>query len=221
MIQDPLSLAFSTPFSMDLARIRFDDTVSFIVSVLIAITVHAEAQAFAATFLGDAQTDNPRRFHFNPLLHLDISGVICFLAAGFGWPRPVLMRTDRFSRPRLYTLLACLAGPLANFLMASIAGSVIWLFKHYGVEDRVFGMVMAVNLTMAIYHLLPIPPLAGSAILPVLFPALMKEWPSRILCQIGAAVLILYFGFERVSGSRSIGDILSQLARGLHLIFIS
>ncbi|MBV5279946.1 MAG: hypothetical protein J0651_01375, partial [Actinobacteria bacterium] len=68
MIQDPISLAFSTPFLMDLTRIRFDDMVSFIVSILIAITVHAEAQAFAATFLGDAQADNPRRFHFNPLL---------------------------------------------------------------------------------------------------------------------------------------------------------
>jgi len=221
MMQDPLSLAFSIPFSLDLTRIRFDDTVSFIVGVLMAITVHAEAQAFAATFLGDTQTDNPGRFHFNPLLHLDISGVICFLAAGFGWPRPILMKTERFSRPRLYTLLACLAGPLANFFMASIAGSAIWLLKHYGVEDRVFGMVMAVNLAMAVYHLLPIPPLAGSAILPALFPSLLKEWPSRIGSRIGAAVLILYFGFERISGRHYIGDILSQLASRLHLIFIS
>jgi len=221
MMQDPLSLAFSIPFSLDLTRIRFDDMVSFIVGVLMAVTVHAEAQAFAATFLGDAQTDNPGRFHFNPLLHLDISGVICFLAAGFGWPRPVMMRSERFSRPRLYTLLACLAGPLANFFMASIAGSAIWLLKHYGVEDRVFGMVMAVNLAMAVYHLLPIPPLAGSAILPALFPSLLKEWPSRIGSRIGAAVLILYFGFERISGRHYIGDILSQLASRLHLIFIS
>jgi len=221
MIQDPISLAFSTPFTMDLTRIRFDDMVSFAVGVLMAITVHAEAQAFAATFLGDAQTDNPRRFHFNPLLHLDVSGVICFLAAGFGWPRPVQMKLERFSRPRLYVLLAYLAGPLANFFMASIAGSAIWLLKHYGVEDRVFGMVMAVNLAMAVYHLLPIPPLAGSAILPALFPALMKAWPSRIVSRIGAAVLILYFGFERVSGRHYIGDILSRMASKLHLIFIS
>jgi hypothetical protein len=105
--------------------------------------------------------------------------------------------------------------------MGSIAGSVIWLFKHFGVEDRVFGMVMAVNLTTAVYHLLPIPPLAGSAILPALFPALQKERPSRIAYWTGSAVLILYFGFERVSGRHYIGDILSQLASRLHLIFIS
>lgn len=221
MIQDPISLAFSVPFSLDLSRIRFDDMVSFIVGVLMAVTVHAEAQAFAATFLGDAQTDNSRRFHFNPLLHLDISGVICFLAAGFGWPRPIPMRSEQFLRPRLYTLLAYLAGPIGNFLLASIAGSVIWLFKHYGVEDRVFGMVMAVNLTMAVYHLLPIPPLAGSAILPALFPALLKEWPSRTAYWIGSVVLILYFGFERVSGRHYIGDVLARLASNLHRIFIS
>jgi Zn-dependent protease len=221
MIQDPISLAFSAPFSMDLTRIRFDDMVSFTVGVLIAVTVHAEAQAFAATFLGDAQTDNPGRFHFNPLLHLDIWGVICFLAAGFGWPKPIPMRTGRFSKPRLYTLLACLAGPAANFLMASIAGSVIWLFKHYGVEDRVFGMVVTVNLTMAVYHLLPIPPLAGAAIMPALFPAMLKAWPFRIGSRIGAVCLILYFGFERLSGRHCIGDILSRLVGRLHHIFIS
>jgi len=221
MIQDPISLVFSMPFSMDLTRIRFDDMVSFIVGVLMAVTVHAEAQAFAATFLGDAQTDNPGRFHFNPLLHLDISGIICFLAAGFGWPRPMRMNSGRFSRPRLYTLLAHLAGPVANFFMASIAGSVIWLFKHFGVEDRVFGMVMAVNLTMAVYHLLPIPPLAGSAIWPALFPKLLKAWPSRVGSRIGAVVLILYFGFERVSGRHFIGDIFSRMAGKLYRIFIS
>ena len=221
MIQDPISLAFSTPFCLDLTRIRFDDMVSFIVGALIAVTVHAEAQAFAATFLGDAQTDNPARFHFNPLLHLDVLGAICFLAAGFGWPRPVPMRTERFSRPRLYTLLAYLAGPIANFLMASIAGSAIWLLMQFGMEDRVFGMVMAVNLAMAVYHLLPIPPLAGSAILPALFPAMLKAWPSRIGSRIGSVFLILYFGFERVSGHHYIGDILFRLAGSLQRIFIS
>ncbi len=221
MIQDPISLAFSAPFAMDLTRIRFDDMVSFTVGVLIAVTVHAEAQAFAATFLGDAQTDNPGRFHFNPLLHLDIPGTICFLAAGFGWPKAIPMRTERFSKPRLYTLLACLAGPLANFLMASIAGSVVWLFKHYGVEDRVFGMVASVNLTMAVYHLLPVPPLAGAAILPALFPEMLKEWPSRIGSRIGSVGLILYFGFERLTGRHYFGDMLSQLAGKLFRIFIS
>jgi Zn-dependent protease len=221
MIPDPFSLAFTTPYCMDLSRIRFDDAVSFIVGGLLAITVHAEAQAFAATFFGDTQSDNAGRFHFNPLLHLDVAGVICFLAAGFGWPRPVRMQSDQFSRPRLYTLLASLAGPFANFLLASIAGSVIWLFKQYGVEDRVFGMVMMVNLTMAVYHLLPIPPLAGSAILPVLFPSLLKGWPPRIMGWIGAGMLIAYFGFERVSGCHAVGDILLRLADSLHQLFIS
>lgn len=221
MIRDPFSLAFTAPFCMDISRIRFDDTVSFIVGGLLAFMVHAEAQAFAATFFGDTQTENAGRFHFNPLLHLDVAGVICFLVAGFGWPRPVRIQSDRFLRPRLYTLLASLAGPFANFLLASIAGSVIWLFKQYGVEDRVFGMVMMVNLTMAVYHLLPIPPLAGSAILPVLFPTLLKEWPPRITGWIGAGVLILYFGYERVSGRHDVGNILFQVTNSLHQLFIS
>jgi Zn-dependent protease len=216
-----LSLAFQIPFHIDVSRIRFDDMVSMIVGFMLGITVHAEAQAFAATFLGDAQTDNRSRFHFNPLLHLDIAGVICFLAAGFGWPRPVQMRSDKFSKPGLFILLAHLAGPLANFLLAGIAASVIWLFKQYGVEDRVFGMVITVNLTLAVYHLLPIPPLAGAAVLPAIFPkSVERQYASRTGYWAGTVLLILYFGFERVSGHHWVSGILSGLADRLHLLFL-
>lgn len=220
MMHDPISLAFMAPFSFDPSRIRFDDAVSFIVGALLAITVHAEAQAFAATFLGDARTDNSGRFHFNAFLHLDIAGAICFLVAGFGWPRPVAVCRERFSRPRLYSLLTSLAGPFANLLLASIAGSAIWLLKHFGSEDRVFGMVLSVNLTVAVYHLLPVPPLAGAAVISSLFPQLEKIVSSRSARWAGSAILICYFGWERVSGHHFLGNIFYTLADKIFRLII-
>jgi len=217
----PSFLPFPIPFCFDPHHFRLDDLVSFTVAVLAAITVHAEAQTFMAILLGDTRQDDSKRLHFNPLLHLDIFGVICFLSAGFGWPKSVMICREKFAHPRLFTIFAYLAGPVANFFLASIAGSVIWLYKHFGVEDRVFCMMAAVNLTMAVYHLLPVPPLAGSCILPVLFPQLSRYWPSRTSQTLGAIGLILYFGFERISGHFFIGKTLSIAVVSLYRLFVS
>ncbi len=216
----PVLLPFSIPFCPISSYFRVDDVVSFAVAVLMAITAHAEAQAFMATLLGDAQEKNPRRFHFNAFLHLDIAGTLCFIVTGFGWPRHMPVQSERFSRPRLYTVLAYLAGPVANLLLASIAGSVVWLYQHFGTEDRVFHMVAAVNLTMSVYHLLPIPPLAASSIWPALFPNSMKRWASRTWQTVGAAALILYFGFERISAHSFISNKLNEIILFLYRIVI-
>ena len=75
------------PFILDFSNLQFDTTVIFIVSILLAITVNAEAQAFMATVLGDTQVKAKDRFHFNPLGHMNLSGILCFAVAGFGWPQ--------------------------------------------------------------------------------------------------------------------------------------
>ena len=220
MTQPVSILPFPIPFCPILYHPRVDDLISFAVAALMAITAHAEAQAFMATLLGDAQEKNPKRFHFNAFLHLDIAGTLCFIAAGFGWPRHVQIQSERFSRPRLYTVLSYLAGPVSNLFLASIAGSVVWLYQHFGVEDRVFRMVATVNLTVAVYHLLPIPPLAASSIWPALFPSLMKRWASRTWQTVGAAVLILYFGFEQITAHPFISDKLTEMIMALYHVII-
>ncbi len=158
------------PFILDPQHLAIDAVVSFIVSVLLAVTINAEGQAFMATFLGDARSGDPNRFNFNAFLHLSLLGSRCFLVAGFGWPRQVEIDRSKFEHPRLYTVLTRLAGPIANVLMGSIAGSIVYFMKILDSNPRVFMMVIGVNLTVAVYNLIPLPPLAGGALVTELIP---------------------------------------------------
>jgi Zn-dependent protease len=152
---------------------------AFCVSVLLAVLVNAEAQAFVATYLGDSRTDAKDRFHFNAFLHLGILGTICYLVGGFGWPRTMDIDANRFEYPRLYMVLSRLAGPIANLFLAAIGGSIVTFMNIFQWDPRVFLMVIGVNVTTAIYNLLPIPPLAlGSLVEELMSPSdvTAKAW---------------------------------------------
>lgn len=207
-------MSIPVPYRPDPAQLAFDDTISFFISVLLAITVNAEGRAFAATLLGDARRDDKERFHFNPFFHLDAKGFICFLVAGFGWPREVSVDADRFSHPRLFDVLTHLAGPGANFLLANIAGSIVWIMGVYGSEDRVFSIMVSVNAATAIYSLLPIPPLAGYRLIPALLPDREKKF-RELLWQVGPLVLIGIFVVERISGAKIISGLMDPLVMAL------
>ncbi len=182
------------PWIPDFQNFAIDYFMAFIASLLLAVMVNAEGQAFAATALGDAQTSK-KRFHFNAFLHLDILGTLCFFLAGFGWPRKVEIDASRFSSPRFFTFLTRMAGPMSNFLLACIAGSVVWLMGKYGVEDRVFSIVMIVNASVAAYSLIPIPPLAGANLFTV-FIAPQSRF-LKYLEIIGSVLLVFVFLAER------------------------
>jgi hypothetical protein len=158
------------PFIINPQNLAVDAVVTFCVSVLLAVMINAEAQAFVSTFLGDQRVDAKDRMHFNAFLHLDILGTICYLVGGFGWPRTLDIDASKFKRPRLYMVLSRLAGPVANLLLAAIAGSIVTFMNMMNWEPRVFLMVIGVNITTAVYHLLPIPPLFMGSLVTELMP---------------------------------------------------
>ena len=163
-------LNMPVPLLLDIGRSTVEEIAILCVSILVAITVSAESQAFAATFLGDNRTEPGKRHHFNAFLHLDPFGVLCYFLAGFGWAKEVPVDRANFKHPRFYYLLCRFAGPLGNFLMANIAASLIWILGGFGWEDKVFSGLLVVNMMTAVYGLLVIPPLPGAAILSVLLP---------------------------------------------------
>ena len=81
------------------------------------------------TFLGDSRVGAKDRFHFNAFLHLGILGTICYLVGGFGWPRTLDIDRSKLAHPRLYTVIIRVAGPLANLLLAGIAGSIVTIMN--------------------------------------------------------------------------------------------
>ena len=190
--------AWAVPFVLDPQNLAIDSAVAFCVSVLLAVMINAEAQAFMAAFLGDSRVGAKDRFHFNAFLHLDILGGICYLAGGFGWPRTLDIDPGKLAHPRLYSVIIRLAGPLANLVLAGIAGSVVTFMKMMTWDPRVFLMVVGVNITTAIYNLIPLPPLAMGMLVRELIPPDAARARSLFL-QIGPFLIIALVLLERLT----------------------
>jgi Zn-dependent protease len=200
------------PYTPDFSHLAVDGLISFVVSALLAIMVNAEAQAWVATLLGDTRPGAKDRFHFNAFLHLSFLGSLCYLAGGFGWPKVMEINPTRFKNPRLYTLLARLAGPLANIFMANIAASIIFLFKQVNADPVVFLMVLGVNATTAVCHLLPIPPLALGLFLTDSLPDRVQRLKG-LLNQVGPVLIVGTLLAERITGQGLISPYLNPLVQ--------
>jgi Zn-dependent protease len=190
--------AWPVPFLLDPSTLTIDSAVAFAVSVLVAVTLNAEAQAFMSNFLGDSRPGARDRLHFNAFLHLDILGSICYLVGGFGWPRIFDIDRSKFEHPRLYMALSRAAGPLANLLLASIAGSIVMIFNAFEYNPRVFMMVVGVNLTTAIYNLIPVPPMAMGYLVSELMPQ-MEARTRTLLFVVGPYLILALALAERLS----------------------
>lgn len=207
-----------TPLFLSFTGLTVEEVVIFSVSVLVAVMVNAESQGFAATFLGDARPGNDKRFHFNAFLHLDILGTLCFFIAGFGWAKEVEVEVAQFKHPRLYLVLSRLAGPFGNILMANIAASLVAILGSFGVGDKVFTSLIVVNLMMAIYGLICVPPLPGASLLAFLLPEGEGfDSAKRYFNLSGPFLLIAWFSLARLTGWDPIGELLHPLVRSLSL----
>ncbi|MEJ2672281.1 MAG: hypothetical protein P8168_08800 [Deltaproteobacteria bacterium] len=190
--------AWPVPYFLDPQNLAVDAVVSFCVSVLLAVMINNEAQAFVSSSLGDSRIGAKDRFHFNAFLHLSILGTICYLVAGFGWPRTLDIDRTKFAHPRLYMIASRLAGPLANFFLAGIGGSFVAFMNFMDWNPRVFLMVIGVNITTAVYSLLPIPPLAVGSLICELFPS--DEGLARtILVQAGPYLILALALLDRLT----------------------
>jgi Zn-dependent protease len=210
------SIAWPVPFILGPHNLAIDAVTAFVVSVLLACMVNAEAQAFASTFLGDSRVGAKDRFNFNVFLHLNILGSICYLVGGFGWPRTMEVDRSKFARPRLYTAITRLAGPVANLLLAGIAASVVSIMKSFEWDPMVFLMVVGVNVTTAIYNLIPIPPLALGSLVCELLP---QDRAKAILVQVGPFLIVALALLERVTHQGIISPYVDPLIKTVFAFF--
>lgn len=146
-------------------------------ALVVCITVHEFAHAYAAYRAGD---DTPRaqgRISLNPIDHLDPMGTIMMVVSslsgfGIGWGKPVQINPNNFRRPRWDHLRVSLWGPLSNLLMAAAAGTAI-RFLDSKMSEPVYVFVVTlvlVNIGLALFNLIPVAPLDGSYILAALLP---------------------------------------------------
>lgn len=157
--------------------------------VIIAITFHEFAHAFAADKLGD---DTPRlqgRVNLNPLSHIDPIGFLMLIFVHFGWGKPVQINPRNFNRKRSMSAqeaIVALAGPLMNIVIAFILTVILFLIATFaksfavttagGLVLLTIQMAISVNIGLGVFNLVPLPPLDGSKILMHFLPYNAKEW---------------------------------------------
>jgi Zn-dependent protease len=165
--------------------------------LLLAVTVHEVAHGWVADRLGDPTARLAGRLTLNPLPHIDPLGALAFVLAGFGWARPVPVSARNLRRPVRDMAWVAAAGPLSNFLVAFLGLVLLVLTSRVldapFVARPVAGMLRFVytfNLGLAIFNLIPLPPLDGGHFLPYFFPR--HSWPLLArLEQYGPLILLL------------------------------
>jgi len=207
------------PFWLDPTNLTIDSTVAFCVAVLVTVTFNAEAQAFMSNLLGDSRPGARDRLHFNAFLHLGVLGSICYLLGGFGWPRIFDIDRSKFEHPRLYMALSRAAGPVANLLLASIVGSVVMIFNAFDYNPRVFMMVVGVNLTTAVYNLIPVPPMAMGYVISELMPQ-MEERTRTQLFLVGPYLVLALALAERLTHQAIISPYFDPIIRSIYTYIV-
>ena len=170
--------------------------IYWLIAFGISLSVHEAAHAWMADRLGDPTAKLSGRLTLNPLAHLDPIGTLMLLFAGFGWGKPVPVDDFNLLHPRRDSGLISLAGPTANLTLAVFLSLIFRLIYPSSFISFLLLPIISLNVSWAIFNLLPVHPLDGSHVLVGFLPADTAERVEQALEEYGLILLIfLVFPF--------------------------
>ena len=177
---------------MPIIQLNAEEILYYCVGILVIVTFSSGfTRLFAMGFA------NPRRdegFDFNPITSLDIVGTIVFFVGGFGWGRQVDDQEIRFKKQKLGWCLISLIAPFASLTLAMSAAYI----KYFLWTDRVIEVMLNLCVAVTAYHILPIPPMAGSRLIYLLLP---QERIWRWYSKLGPFIILGLVAADRFSGT--------------------
>lgn len=178
----------------------FANPISFFIwffALLVAVSVHEFSHALMADRLGDPTPRVNGRLTLNPLAHLDPIGTLLLLLTRFGWGKPVPIDPYNLENPRRDAALISLAGPASNLIFATLLSLILKFLLISQFLSFLISPIIFLNVALAIFNLLPIPPLDGSKILFGFLPEEMAIQWEEFLAQYGLLlILFLLFPFS-------------------------
>ena len=161
----------------------FAYVIASLVIIMLILPLHEFAHAFVADKLGDPTARYMRRRTLNPFAHIDWLGAASIIFLGFGWAKPVPVNMRNFNKPKIGMAIVALAGPVSNLIAAFVgmglmhSVAAVYPFINSEIVNQILLFVMyvlsffsSVNVTLAVFNLIPIPPLDGSRLLAAFLP---------------------------------------------------
>lgn len=212
MLREVISNGFSTDTIIQLLALVF--------IVFCVLPIHEFAHAFVGNLLGDETPRLKGRLTINPMAHIDWMGALLLLVVGFGWGKPVSvnMRNFKLKNKKVGMALVAFAGPLSNIIMAFISllimfvvirvsgigllqGGQVYLYNNAegSLAYNLVSFLMfaaSVNISLAVFNLLPVPPLDGSRLISLILPN--KYYYKLMMYERYIAIAIMVLAFTHV-----------------------
>lgn len=166
-------------------------TIIWAIALLIAITIHEFSHALTADKLGDPTASIEGRLSLNPLKHLDPIGTLMLLFFKFGWGKPVPFDPFNLRHPKRDAALISLAGPASNLILAIGCSLILNLIPTAFITSVILIPLIIMNINLAIFNLLPVPPLDGAKILYGFLPRAWADEYNDFMKSYGSILLIL------------------------------
>lgn len=194
-----LDVLFSSNVSLSSVIISI---VSSLAVIFLTMPIHEYAHALAATKLGDPTPRYTGRLHLSPFAHIDYFGALCILLVGFGWAKPVQVNPNYFQNPKRDMAITAFAGPLSNLCVAFVGLFIYNLFYFFTLKTQIiflyyialfFFYISQINIGLAVFNLIPVPPLDGSRLLAAFLPDRLYYRIMQYERYLYFAVIILVF----------------------------
>ena len=203
------------------------ELVLYLVALICAIAFHEFAHAYVADYLGDPTPRLQGRLTLNPLAHLDPIGTIMLILVRFGWGKPVQFDPYNLRNPRRDSAIISLAGPLSNFLFATVCSLIIRLLLvsrltllSSSIAGLVVYFVMALlqslillNVMLGVFNLVPIHPLDGFKIVEGILPAeYARQWHEL---EPYGLIFLLFLAFPILGSVAPLSRVITPLINGI------